>query len=105
LVALGWLGGIEKGRQGKFKITHLYNVPVRLEHLHQTETTKFEVWRAEFFNADGRLGWQRYGMISNNGKGGKASLILDDRTCVWQGRKIVLSWLDWVHSEGSWHGV
>ena len=28
-------------------------------------------------------------MISNNGKGGKATLILDDRTCVWQGRKIV----------------
>jgi hypothetical protein len=90
LVALGWLEGIEKGRQGKFKITHLStNVPVRLVHLHQTETTKFEVWRAEFFNADGRLGWQRYEMISNNGKGGKATLILDDRTCVWQGRKIV----------------
>jgi len=30
-----------------------------------------------------------YEMISNNGKGGKATLILDDRTCVWQGRKIV----------------
>jgi hypothetical protein len=29
----------------------LHAIPVRLEHLYQTETTKFEVWREEFLNA------------------------------------------------------
>jgi hypothetical protein len=66
------LGGIKKRDPVKIKIAHTL-------HLHTHERENFEqsiVWRAEFFNADGWLGYTRILLWARRGTGSKANLDL-----------------------------